>query len=185
MKPIIYMDNCCYNRPFDDQQHFVIKLETEAKLQIQHEVLQGRYSLVWSFILYYENDKNPFGDRKTQIAQWESVARLIVTNESDVRELAKSIMGFGIGAKDALHLACAIHANAGSCPGFVVCRGGIPAARICSGGSAGVNDAHSRKCPYDAQNNIFGTLPKRRLFHYYRQEAAKQTNKRHRNSQSN
>ena len=22
----------------------------------------------------------------------------------------------------------------GSCPGFVVCRGGIPAARICSGG---------------------------------------------------
>ena len=112
MKPIIYMDNCCYNRPYDDQQHFVIKLETEAKLQIQHEVLQGRYNLVWSFILYYENDKNPFGDKKTQIAQWESVARHIVTNESEVRELAKSIMGFGIRAKDALHLACAIHANA-------------------------------------------------------------------------
>ena len=28
----IYMDNCCYNRPYDDQTHIRIYLETEAKL---------------------------------------------------------------------------------------------------------------------------------------------------------
>ena len=112
MKLKIYMDNCCFNRPFDDQQFIVIKLETEAKLQIQHEVLLGKYSLIWSFILFYENDKNPFSDRKSQIGLWENAAELIVTNESAVRDKARAIMGVGIRAKDALHLACAIFACA-------------------------------------------------------------------------
>jgi len=28
----IYLDNCSYNRPFDDQSQMKIRLETEAKL---------------------------------------------------------------------------------------------------------------------------------------------------------
>ena len=112
MKPKIYMDNCCYNRPFDDQQHIVLKLETEAKLQIQFEVLLGKYALIWSFILFYENDKNPLSDRKSQISRWENVAEHIVTNETSVREKARIIMGSGVRAKDALHIACAIFAKA-------------------------------------------------------------------------
>ena len=111
MKPTIYMDNCCYNRPFDDQQHIVIKLETEAKLQIQHDVLLGKYVLIWSFILFYENDKNPFADRKSQIRLWENAAEHIVTSENTVRDKAREIMGLGIRAKDALHLACALIAG--------------------------------------------------------------------------
>ncbi|MFO7884916.1 MAG: hypothetical protein R6U68_08850 [Desulfobacteraceae bacterium] len=31
----IYLDNCCFNRPFDDQTSLRIRLETEAKLDIQ------------------------------------------------------------------------------------------------------------------------------------------------------
>ena len=30
----IYLDNCCYNRPFDEQTQLRIRLETEAKLPI-------------------------------------------------------------------------------------------------------------------------------------------------------
>ncbi len=30
----IYLDNCVFNRPFDDQSQIKIKLETEAKLYI-------------------------------------------------------------------------------------------------------------------------------------------------------
>ena len=112
MKLKIYMDNCCFNRPFDDQQYIVIKLETEAKLQIQHEVLLGKYSLIWSFILFYENDKNPFADRKSQIGLWENAAEHIVANENAVRDKARSIMDVGIRAKDALYLACVVCAHA-------------------------------------------------------------------------
>ena len=35
----IYLDNCSFNRPFDDQSQLKIKLEAEAKLYIQSEVL--------------------------------------------------------------------------------------------------------------------------------------------------
>ncbi|MDR2580249.1 MAG: hypothetical protein LBC85_04565 [Fibromonadaceae bacterium] len=33
----IYLDNCCYNRPFDDQSDIIIKLESEAISFIQRE----------------------------------------------------------------------------------------------------------------------------------------------------
>jgi hypothetical protein len=31
----IYLDNCCFNRPYDDQESKVIRLESEAKMMIQ------------------------------------------------------------------------------------------------------------------------------------------------------
>ena len=31
----VYLDNCSYNRPFDDQKQLRISLETQAKLYIQ------------------------------------------------------------------------------------------------------------------------------------------------------
>jgi hypothetical protein len=46
----IYLDNCCYNRPFDDQNQKKIQLETIAKLYIQNAVRNGVYDLVWSFM---------------------------------------------------------------------------------------------------------------------------------------
>ena len=31
----VYLDNCCYNRPFDDQNQLKIAIESAAKLAIQ------------------------------------------------------------------------------------------------------------------------------------------------------
>ena len=33
----VYLDNCCYNRPFDPQEQLRIRLETEAKLEVQSQ----------------------------------------------------------------------------------------------------------------------------------------------------
>jgi hypothetical protein len=55
----IYLDNCCFNRPFDDQSQLRIKLESEAKLKIQDDIRAQRIQLVWSYILDLENDNNP------------------------------------------------------------------------------------------------------------------------------
>jgi hypothetical protein len=66
----LYLDNCCFNRPFDDQSHLRIRLEAEAKMRIQEEILSGSYDLVWSYLLSYENGKNPFRERREQIAKW-------------------------------------------------------------------------------------------------------------------
>ena len=56
----IYLDNCTFNRPFDDQSRVRIRIESEAKLYIQEKVKEGKLQLVWSFILDYENQQNPF-----------------------------------------------------------------------------------------------------------------------------
>lgn len=47
----LYLDNFCYNRPFDDQTQMKIHLETQAKLYIQAKIKEGLYTLVWSYIL--------------------------------------------------------------------------------------------------------------------------------------
>ncbi len=55
----IYLDNCCYNRPYDDQQQLRVYLETQAKLHIQQCIIQKKIKLVCSFISRYENSENP------------------------------------------------------------------------------------------------------------------------------
>ncbi len=37
----VYLDNCCYNRPYDDQSQLRISLETQAKIQIQGMIRNG------------------------------------------------------------------------------------------------------------------------------------------------
>ena len=70
----IYLDNCCFNRPFDDQTQIRIKLEAEAKLQIQADILDKKFDLVWSYILEAENMANPFQERKRAIGHWRNIS---------------------------------------------------------------------------------------------------------------
>ncbi len=108
----VYLDNCCYNRPFDDQSQLVINIESIAKLYIQSMVLAGRFSLVWSDILEYENAHNPFEERRKRIAKWKTVATTMIQSTIDVIDKAKDIMKVGTKSKDALHLSSAIIAKA-------------------------------------------------------------------------
>lgn len=66
----IYLDNCCYNRPYDDQSQMRIHLETEAKLYIQDMVKKGELELVASFALTYENGKNRFAHKREAISEY-------------------------------------------------------------------------------------------------------------------
>ena len=42
----VYLDNCCFNRPFDDQKQTRIRLEAEAKLCIQEQIRGGTLQFV-------------------------------------------------------------------------------------------------------------------------------------------
>ncbi|MDR2166868.1 MAG: hypothetical protein LBE35_03320 [Clostridiales bacterium] len=107
----IYLDNCCYNRPFDNQEQDIVRLETEAKLIIQDRIRAGWYSLVWSFVLHGENSKNLSFDKKMQIGKWEYIAKEYCHSSIDVFDEAEKFMAVGIKREDALHLACAIKCN--------------------------------------------------------------------------
>ena len=60
----VYLDNCCFNRPFDNQESIRVKLETDAKLYVQLMIRSGILELAWSYILDFENNANPFEEKK-------------------------------------------------------------------------------------------------------------------------
>lgn len=66
----IYLDNCCYNRPYDDQSQIRIHLETQAKLYIQDLIKNDQIELVTSYILEYENEKNRLMQKKQTITDY-------------------------------------------------------------------------------------------------------------------
>ncbi|HOJ09683.1 MAG TPA: PIN domain-containing protein [Clostridiales bacterium] len=107
----IYLDNCCFNRPYDDQTQLKIYLETQAKLDIQKDIISGEYELVWSFILDFENEQNPFELRKNSIAGWRSVAKSYIILNDNISNFAKLLLEKGLKKKDALHIACAVEAK--------------------------------------------------------------------------
>ena len=108
---LIYLDICCFNRPYDDQSFPIIQLESEAKLFIQSGILNNTFDLVWSYIMDYENSVNPYTERTKTIAKWKNLAKVDIDVSANIVDSAKTIMTKGIKKKDALHLACALAAK--------------------------------------------------------------------------
>ena len=103
----IYLDNCCFNRPFDNQTQLKISLESQAKLAIQKMILDGAHTLVWSYMLEYENSQNPFDIRRESIIKWKTIAKDNITETDEIISTAESLVKKGLKAKDAIHVACA------------------------------------------------------------------------------
>lgn len=107
----IYLDNCCFNRPFDDQSKIRIMLEAEAKLKVQDDIVEKKFELVWSYILEAENMANPFEERRNAIVDWREQALMKVTENHNILNKAKDLNKIGLRSKDALHISCAIFAG--------------------------------------------------------------------------
>lgn len=87
----IYLDNCCFNRPYDDQSQMKIKLESEAKQYIQGKIKAKEIELIWSYILDFENGANPALDKKKSIQSWEKMAVEIVDESEELLEKMESL----------------------------------------------------------------------------------------------
>ena len=103
----VYLDNCCYNRPFDEQAQLRVVLETLAKLNIQQQMRDGVLEYVWSSVLDFEISKSRFLDRSLQIMPWAKGAVINVQIDDSIRFRAKEFEANGLKAMDALHVACA------------------------------------------------------------------------------
>ena len=118
----VYLDNCCLNRPFDDQEQMRIRIESEAKLYIQDGIRAGTIELAWSYVVDYENSVNPFEERKQTIAQWKLHACTDTSETPETLAQATALHALGLKPKDALHIACAVTAG---CDYFVTTDDGI------------------------------------------------------------
>ena len=108
----VYLDNCCFNRPFDEQTSIIITLETDAKLHVQELIRTGRLELCWSFVLDYENAANPYDEVRESIGTWKKLSIVDCALTDDISAKAAQLMGLGLRQIDAAHIACAIHLGA-------------------------------------------------------------------------
>ena len=107
----VYLDNCAYNRPFDDKEQLSVRMEAEAKLKIQADIRTGSYELVWSYMNEYENAENPYDDKREAIGLWEHIAVFVCSPGAKIPETGKLLQRIGIKPKDALNLACAVESG--------------------------------------------------------------------------
>jgi len=107
----VYLDICCFNRPYDDQTQPKVAIETLAKLHIQELVLKHEIDIVWSYILKFENSRNIFESKRVAIAKWEKISVSFIGKSDSVMVLARQISATGIKPADSLHIACAITAH--------------------------------------------------------------------------
>ncbi len=108
----IYLDNCCLNRPYDDQSQLRISLETQAKIYIQGMVAEDKFELASSYMLDYECSRNPHEMRRAIIRGFLDDNAVVYLDETqyknEVEKLAETIKEAGIKPADAIHTACAI-----------------------------------------------------------------------------
>lgn len=101
------MDTSVYNRPFDDQTQPRISLETQALIVILQMVEVNELDLVSSSVLDYENSRNPFPIRQQWVSRCLQLTRLYQSVNEEIRVRAQLLETEGLGAIEALHLACA------------------------------------------------------------------------------
>ena len=118
----VYLDNCCYNRPFDDQRQLKVRLETEAKLRVQAMMRSGEVEYAWSDMLCQEVGDNPFLTRRLRIMEWMDDASVFAEITPEVEADANELVDLGLGVADAIHLACA---KAVDCDWFLTTDTGI------------------------------------------------------------
>ena len=110
----IYLDMCCYNRPYDDQTQLKVALESQAKLYIQDLIKNKKLELISSYMLRYECGNNPVSMRRDAI--FDFIDNNIIGYVGDdrkelIEEKASEIMKTGVKFKDACHVAAAIYAK--------------------------------------------------------------------------
>ncbi len=109
----IYLDVCCFNRPFDDQTQERIKLETEAILLILKRIELREWEWVSSETMNFEIAQTPSVERRNRVNSLMEFSSLhFVLLDSNLIKRGEELEKKGFGAYDGLHIACAEHGQA-------------------------------------------------------------------------
>jgi predicted nucleic acid-binding protein len=102
----IYLDTCCYNRPFDDLSREYVKSEAESVLKIIELSTQYKLQLVSSEFVKYEISQIKDSGKRNKILEIYNYDEFyVLTNQ--IESLAKYYRTFNLKTFDSLHLATA------------------------------------------------------------------------------
>lgn len=108
----VYLDICCFKRPFDDATVERVRREAGRVAAVLEAVQHGRVQLVRSPAYDFENERNPREDRRLATRLWLDAAEVRVEAGAGMGSRARELADLGFGPHDALHLACAEDAAA-------------------------------------------------------------------------
>lgn len=103
----VYLDVCCLNRPFDDQEQERIRLEAEAVLLILARFQVGQWQWLSSEVVADEIAQTPDPKRRERLLYLVMHAHESFTLSENEIQRAMELRNLGFGDMDALHLACA------------------------------------------------------------------------------
>lgn len=103
----LYLDACCFLRPFDDHSQDVVRLEAEAVEAILNRCMENNLLLISSEMIHYELNEDKDLDRKAAAFALEEKNVELVELDDDIQARANELVKLSIGNKDAVHLACA------------------------------------------------------------------------------
>ena len=108
----IYLDVCCWNRPFDDQTQARVHLEAEAVLAVVSEIEGGQLQLLHSEVVDLEIANAPDVKRRERLQTLFPRRHRYVRHEPQMSVRALELEQRGFSGIDALQLACAEAAGA-------------------------------------------------------------------------
>ena len=105
---LVYMDNCCFNRPYDDLSQDKARLESEAVLTIIDHCEREIWDLCSSDVLYDEIDRMDDPVKKEKVLTLYNYATVdIELNDIIVSRADELMQSANIKPFDALHVASA------------------------------------------------------------------------------
>ena len=108
----IYLDACCWNRPFDDYSQSRVHLEAEAVLSILEMVESRKVEIISSDIVDDEISQNPDRERREKVELLLKAASSYISLTATIEKRAEELQKRNIPPHDALHLASAESAQA-------------------------------------------------------------------------
>ena len=109
----IYLDSCCFNRPFDDLSQDRIYYEALAVLTIIKKIIKNDYHLVGSDIIEFEMAMTRDEEKRENMRELYSLVDDIVEYNNDIELRAKELReSSGMELMDSLHIAGAEYAQA-------------------------------------------------------------------------
>jgi len=103
----IYLDCCCFNRPFDDLRQDRVRIEADAMAAIFARLESGEWQLIAGEVLFFELSRIPNELRRVSCLAMAEKASRRIRSTLDVKQEADRLASLGIAPLDAAHIASA------------------------------------------------------------------------------
>jgi predicted nucleic acid-binding protein len=109
----LYLDSCCYNRPYDDQTQERIHLEGEAVLAIIHKVRENNDEIIGSPVLDFELKQITDNEKQEKVKDFyeQTIDKEIGYNDDIFKRIKELAEQTNIRTLDRFHLCFAENAG--------------------------------------------------------------------------